>query len=751
MDRKKFFQGVKNFSKFKHSRVSEVSADDELICFVFTPESAPGSPPAEGINISIDLHESPNETRVFVGEKEVVFTKKYIPEIVNTLIKDLESGAGTASKVSPTTSPASPSKDLPGNVGFDPLYLPPSSLATSTSPAPSTGLLASEILSESGEVVFSESTSLEGGLQMVDSRNHKFRVNEELKRDIELFRQIYGNSAMIINAFEEEIIILLDLGVSSVIGKDMMMAWGFDNKEKVYACVKTSVYYRDGAYQKITVQQGSSSGAKFAPQFQLENIINSFGAQTWAHDSPAFIHPVTSVKYLSPRPASMMEKPKDPEKKRRLFNFGSSKSKPTPPPTTNKPVVSKNLRQLVGMGFDIGKATRALMMSDDDLSTAIALCCECDASLDTSDLNKDELKRQLDYILKGDSDEGSGGKEDDIADEPPRSSYLVDIVQYLQSRIPTMNEFCIICDKKHLLGHMLKPTVCTRELCCWSFQELGVAAGATDFVATSHEVVDMLLYFAQEAIRSSRRNVIFDPYPLIFDPADRTKKVFDPDHKDYSKVERILTRIPTMNSIVSRGQKLNDELAKIDPYANALLNWVISSNRSFFVKLPDNLAIRDLKCDQFLMLSSPPDKEKVFRSLRKQYGSVYAFHGSSRENWHSIVRNGLKNASGTALQVNGTAYGRGIYMSPYLSTAAGYTRSSSSNAVVAVVEVINHDIKKSTQSKTNDIWVVPNESYVVTRMLLLFKSGCSGSYAATGERIAPQIQQVMKEYGVAQD
>jgi len=404
------------------------------------------------------------------------------------------------------------------------------------------------------------------------------------------------------------------------------------------------------------------------------------------------------------------------------------------------------------MGFDIGKATKALMMSDDDLSTAIGLCCECDSSLDTSDLNQDELKRQLAYIQKGDesSDDISGLKEDDLIDQP-RSSYLVDIVGYMRSRIPTMNEYCIICDMKHLLGHMLKPTVCTRDLCCWSFQELGVAAGATDFVATSHEVVDMLLYFAQEAIKSSRRNIIFDPYPLIFDPADRKKKVFDPDNKDYAQVERILTRIPSMKSIVTKNLKLADELGKIDPFANALLSWVISSNRSFFVKLPDNLAIRDLKCEQFLMLSSPPDKEKVFRSLRKQYGSVYAFHGSSRENWHSIVRNGLKNASGTSLQVNGTAYGRGIYMSPYLSTAAGYTRSTSGTAVVAVVEVINHDIKKSTQSKTNDIWVVPNESYVVTRMLLLFHDSCSGSYAATGEKIAPQIHNVMKNYGVAQD
>jgi len=311
-----------------------------------------------------------------------------------------------------------------------------------------------------------------------------------------------------------------------------------------------------------------------------------------------------------------------------------------------------------------------------------------------------------------------------------------------------MNEYCIICDQKHLLGHMLKPTVCTRELCRWSFQELGVAAGATDFVATSFEVVDMLLTFAQYAISSGRRNIIFDPYPLIFDPSDQKRKVFDPDHKDYAKVESILKRIPTTKSIITSGMKMSEELAKIDPYANALLNWVISSNRSFFVKLPPEIQISGLNCEQFLMLSSPPDKEKVFRSLRKKYGSVYAFHGSSCENWHSIVRHGLKNASGTSLQVNGTAYGKGIYMSPFLSTAGGYSRYGVGGvSIVAVVEVINHGINKAA----SDIWTVADANNVTTRMLLIFHRGDLYSNETTGDSIAPQIRKIMSQYGVSQD
>ena len=69
--------------------------------------------------------------------------------------------------------------------------------------------------------------------------------------------------------------------------------------------------------------------------------------------------------------------------------------------------------------------------------------------------------------------------------------------------------------------------------------------------------------------------------------------------------------------------------------------------------------------------------------------------GSNIENWHSIMRKGLINASGTKYQVmirctlaillvifisdnmivqlHGAAYGKGIYLSPLSSVSFGYT------------------------------------------------------------------------------
>ena len=553
-----------------------------------------------------------------------------------------------------------------------------------------------------------------------DSHGHGFMASKELVNDIEVFQRMYGRAALDVTVFEEDVTLLIELGIDKVIGRDMMLAWGFDRRKRVYARLKTNVYYRDRAVQKLTVQQGGKADEEFTPKFQLEHIINTFVTQTWSHSSKPFINPVTKTVYKS-------------------HAIGRSAGP--------RCAVGDNLRKLVEMGFNIGKATRALQLSEGDISTAATLCCAYDDILDTSDLDPEELDRQLAIILSGKDACSEEGCPDDKAF--PRS-YLVDIVQYIQSRVPSLNEYCIICDQKHLFGHMLKPTVCNRELCCWAFQELGVASGATDFVAVSHEVINMLLTFAKEAVSSSRCDKIFDPYPLVFDPADRTKKVIDPDRKDYATVSSLLSRIPTMKSVVSASSSPSvvSVLSRVSPYAYPLLNWIITSNRSFFVKVPDTLRISELNADQFLMLSSPPEKEKVFRSLRKQYGSVYAFHGSSLENWHSIVRNGLRNASGTSLQVNGAAYGSGIYMSPFISTAAHYTRGSGSGlTVVAVVEVINNRINKAT----SQVWTMPEESYVTTRMLLMFHGVDARSNPTTGDMIAPKIRSIMTKFGVSQD
>lgn len=61
-----------------------------------------------------------------------------------------------------------------------------------------------------------------------------------------------------------------------------------------------------------------------------------------------------------------------------------------------------------------------------------------------------------------------------------------------------------------------------------------------------------------------------------------------------------------------------------------------------------------------------------FEDAIHKSSTVIAFHGTSFENLHSIIRSGLVPASGTKLERNGKTYGEGIYLSTELPVAYSF-------------------------------------------------------------------------------
>jgi carboxylesterase type B len=82
---------------------------------------------------------------------------------------------------------------------------------------------------------------------------------------------------------------------------------------------------------------------------------------------------------------------------------------------------------------------------------------------------------------------------------------------------------------------------------------------------------------------------------------------------------------------------------------------------------------------QFLTLLASPEAEDIFQKLKAEFGSCYLWHGSGADRWHSIVRTGLRSATGTALQANGAARGAGIYLAASSNLSGQYSRSSNNN------------------------------------------------------------------------
>ena len=64
-------------------------------------------------------------------------------------------------------------------------------------------------------------------------------------------------------------------------------------------------------------------------------------------------------------------------------------------------------------------------------------------------------------------------------------------------------------------------------------------------------------------------------------------------------------------------------------------------------------------------------ENKVSRNSKIK-NPIVTFHGSDSQRWYSILRNGLKNMSGTSLMIHGQAHGSGIYTSSSINIALEY-------------------------------------------------------------------------------
>lgn len=81
-----------------------------------------------------------------------------------------------------------------------------------------------------------------------------------------------------------------------------------------------------------------------------------------------------------------------------------------------------------------------------------------------------------------------------------------------------------------------QPAVCQRELCVFSHQTLGVMQGPSVNIATGAEVVDLLVAMVVAAVQSKRKNIIFDPYPMVVDPFNSKEFAFHHRVRTFSKL-----------------------------------------------------------------------------------------------------------------------------------------------------------------------------------------------------------------------
>lgn len=310
-------------------------------------------------------------------------------------------------------------------------------------------------------------------------------------------------------------------------------------------------------------------------------------------------------------------------------------------------------------------------------------------------------------------------------------------------------------------------------------------------IIRDENLMALLFGSAVEAAKSTRRNIIFNPIPpsfvkfkdekhaakltneyaeLIIDTKcrrsmDRFDKLVKEEAKDYALIDEILntlsTKVGGVSSYVSKLREIydkflpedDDEFRRLTLGENsagnhtallfdfmrfAVMNNKLTLQRNDIVigdpSLARNAETQQVnakmvhKFQQYEVIHTK-DAEVEFDSRRKTMRSCFLFHGSGKQNWYSLMCNGIKVASNTKLMTAGAAYGVGVYASDTLSVSyhySGYggastssdTNSSdtlSNNQIVAVYEILGD---KETYRKGHNIYVINYDTLLIIRYLI---------------------------------
>ncbi|XP_024362076.1 uncharacterized protein [Physcomitrium patens] len=214
---------------------------------------------------------------------------------------------------------------------------------------------------------------------------------------------------------------------------------------------------------------------------------------------------------------------------------------------------------------------------------------------------------------------------------------------------------------------------------------------------------------------------------------------------------------PLLSPLMKKSRSPRFETEKMEPWrkvanlAYDLMRFILTTNRGSIcqvfgedevLKVERSPKSKDAPGEsgiyQFVVLHDSPERAADFDHRRRDAGgSYFAFHGSSGENWYSILRNGLRSMSYTPFMSCGAAHGAGIYLASDLSTSMKYAKYPSYSwrhgmlkhgfQCVAICEVVKGSISRqkiiSTQfTREANVFVVSRECDVAIRYLLVFKS-----------------------------
>lgn len=306
----------------------------------------------------------------------------------------------------------------------------------------------------------------------------------------------------------------------------------------------------------------------------------------------------------------------------------------------------------------------------------------------------------------------------------------------LANIIGNLKSFCIGCCEKLPLNSSVYST-CGNIICTFKLEEHILDNDVTDFIRGNWEVFKLLLQTTTYTAKSLKAFDMLDPFPNHFLKSEFKEELIKNSRGYLAKLQ--LNQIDyekyceekDMGKIIQILEKLDLEQITsnvIDKYpTDELMAQVLGKDTYLLVRFIIKSCYLEIGKDletststlKIFKLSHPFYVESKWNEKLKGNTHCYLFHGSGIECWYSILRNGIKVLSNTKMQVNGAAYGPGIYTSDSYQTSLGYsskTSYSNPNQIVGVYEVLG---EKSQYAKTNGIYVIPSDTQCLLRYLIV--------------------------------
>ncbi|CAF1424930.1 unnamed protein product [Adineta ricciae] len=352
--------------------------------------------------------------------------------------------------------------------------------------------------------------------------------------------------------------------------------------------------------------------------------------------------------------------------------------------------------------------------------------------------------------------------------------HFVQFCKYIIYRLKNLNTLCVMCGKRTIdrdTKKALKPMICSDYECFSNAMDSKFRNDPLPPSIFSIEIADFLLLLVSAAIRSGRHALILDPYPKLINPYNTSTTLID-EHGDKDAnvviLRQIVDDIMRMKSITQYEAvkiSLRSMLELKHPWAFSFFHWLMGTNRYHFSRIPTEHQLTQVHTEhQYFIKHEDLTKHVNFKNLRAQVGSIFAFHGSPQENWHSILRSGLQIGKGGYL-LNGAAYGAGIYVSPSFEFSASYVwsramyRSNPNTSTydpeekiqpldqqnwscIALCEIINSP--EVYKKHSTDIWTIQDPNLICTRFIFFYPSGLhSLHFRVDSEEIATSIRKLI--------